>query len=72
MNNRYIEREPDNSFQDFCEAVDDQFSYWFFLKNEAFLDSEICFSWYEKLFAKDANPDDAAEIIERAFKLYKL
>jgi hypothetical protein len=71
---RYIEREPDNGFQDFCEAVDDKFTDEFFYDQRHFIDTPdgTCNTWLNKLFAKEISPLIAAEIIERAFKFYKL
>lgn len=47
---------------------------FFFNQNENWLfeTNGICNKWLNKLFNRDYLPEEAAVIIERAFKLYKL
>lgn len=68
---RYITAEPDDIYSTWVEFVFDSISGEFYNMWYYFLDaSDVCNRWLRKLFNKDTDPEIAAEIIERAHKLY--
>ena len=65
---------PDDGFEDWTEKVTESFTNDFFDENDEWIveyDGQ-CNSWFNKLFDSDCEPEYAAKLIERAFKLYKL
>lgn len=69
---RYLTSSPDDSFNDWCEAVVDQISDSFFNTHEGWIDEYdgVCTQWLNALHVKDKAPQEAAAIIERAHRLY--
>lgn len=70
---RYLTTPFDDGFDSFAEMVIDKFSDEFYEANQEWIDStDGQFNkWLEKLFYWH-KPDMASQIIERAFKFYKL
>lgn len=72
---RYLTQgPPDDGMDDWCEELESKLSSEFYNKNEdwiTYCDTQ-CNKWMNKLFNKDKSPEEAAKIIERAHKLYKL
>ena len=70
---RYLTTEPDNGFNFWCEDVlGNKITETFFYKNEEWIleyDGQ-CNKWLNKLFNRGKDTNEAALIIERAFKLY--
>ena len=72
---RYLTKTPDTGFDDWCEDVlGHKISDEFYNINEKWIDeySGQCNKWLNELFNKGKEPEKAAQIIERGFKLYKL
>lgn len=71
---RWITREPDCSFDNWCELVDEEFTEIFGYDNERWItdyDGQ-CSKWLNTLHIKGHDPKQAAAIIERAFKIHNL
>lgn len=71
---RWLTTLPDDGFTSYCEEVDDNFSDQFFDTSEDWIleyDGQ-CNKWLNKCFyKKDYSPKFAAQLIERAKRLYK-
>jgi len=69
---RYLTTEPSSDFDDWCEKVIDKFSFAFWNSQEVWIDEYDgqCNKWLNKLYQKQYEPQKAAEIIEKAFKIY--
>lgn len=69
---RRIITEPNYGFDIWCEEVVDSFNDSFYDANEDWIIEYKgrCNNWFNKLI--DKQPNKAAKIIERAFKIYKL
>ena len=66
---------PEDGFDNWSEDVCGHYiSDEFYNKNEAWFDefNGQLNKWLNKLYDNDLSPKDAAKIIERAFKLYRL
>lgn len=68
----YLTREPSSDFDDWYEKVVDGFSFAFWHSQELWIDEYDgqCNKWLNKLHQNQYEPQKAAEIIERAFKIY--
>ena len=71
---KYLTTPPDNGFESWFDEMTENFDEDFFHTNEDWvLNWEgLCDTWATKLFEQEYNPFHAAEIIERAFKVYKI
>ena len=70
---RWIERLPDEKIDSYIELLIDQLSDQFYEANEDWiLESTIANNWYNRFYDLDKTPKFAAEVIERAFKIYRL
>lgn len=68
---RYLTTEPNEYFDGWCESTIDALSDDFYSANEDWVDSsELLNKWLNKLFGKE--PKEAAIIIEKAFRIFKL
>ena len=69
---KYITKEPDDSYLDFWEGLFDEFTDEFFQNNEDWLIDEKsqCEKWASKLHMFSRKPKQAAQIIERAHRRY--
>jgi len=69
---KYLTTPTNECFSDYCESVTEEFSNLFFEENESWIlnDTKKIDEWLERLLYKDTEPKRAANIIERAFKLY--
>jgi len=70
---RYITAEPDDDgWQEWSElVVSDHMTASFYDNNYDWIDcNPVCNNWMWKLFQKYIEPELAAQIIERAYKLY--
>lgn len=69
---KYLTTPPGSHFVDWCEDVIEAFDEDFFYVNEDWImnDTTQIDKWFLKLECTD--PKQAALIIERAFRLYKL
>lgn len=70
---RYLTTPFDDGFEDWTEKVGDNLSDAFWEKNEDWFMNDLCTDWLNKIFyKKDLTIEQAAQLIERAHKLYKL
>lgn len=72
---RYLTTEPEDGFTPYAEQVIDKLSDEF--HREAYVTGDFENSdtenrWLEKMFRRDVAPEQAAKIIERAYKIFKL
>lgn len=70
---RYLTTPPDDGFDGWCEDVICNFiTEDFYAANEDWIDEYDgqCSKWLDELFGRDKSPQQAAMIIERAFKLF--
>ena len=68
---RYLTTEHNEYFDGWCESALDALSDDFYAANEDWVDSsELLNKWLNKLFGKE--PKEAAIIIEKAFRIFKL
>jgi hypothetical protein len=68
---RYLTQEPEDGSFDWFEDTVEYFSDDFWEENEVWIiDNDLSFEWAGKLYNKYYKPQRAAEIIERAFKIY--
>lgn len=71
---RYLTTPYDDGFEDWTEKICDKLPNAFWSKNvDWFIDSDFCLNWLNKIFyKKDMTIEQAAQLIERTHKLYKL
>jgi len=69
---KYLTSCPDDSFGEYVERVCDSFTDDFYDLNEDWIMdyNGTCTKWIYKLLHKD--PKEAAQIIQRAFKIFNL
>jgi len=71
---KYLTSPPDDGFDGWAEDVlGNKISDEFYAKNTIWLEeyNGICNKWLCKMFYKKSlNPDNAAKLLERAFKFY--
>lgn len=74
---KYITSIPEDDFTPWCEQVYDSFTEEFYY-DEAYQEhvgwenSELENQWLNQLFNKEKEPEEAARIIERAWRFYHL
>jgi hypothetical protein len=70
---RFLTTPPVDPVEYYIEAVLEEFSEEFYLvQEELLLNSETVNNWFIKLEEQQREPEEAAAIIERLIKLYKL
>ena len=67
---RYLTQEPTSGSFDWFEDTVEYYSEEFWAENHHWTEGELCWKWSDKLYDKYYKPQRAAEIIERAFKIY--
>ena len=71
----YLTNIPDDGYNYYCELVVENFSNEFYNANVAWIEdyNGLCNNWLEKCFyRKGWSPYHSTNVIERAFKLYKI
>lgn len=70
----YLTTEPDNGFDDWCEAVLELLSDEFFEKNEDWVSNcnSTCNKWLNKIYDKKGylSIQESAKLIERTHKIF--
>jgi hypothetical protein len=70
---KYLTSPPDDGFDDWCETVvGHEMTDEFYHENTEWIEEpdKQCNKWLNELFWRDKSPCEAAEIIERAFRIY--
>ena len=69
---KYLTTPPDDGFDNWCEDTCNSITDMFFWENETWINeySGQCNKWLNELFKRSKSTIEAAQIIERAFKLF--
>jgi hypothetical protein len=71
---RYLTTEPDDGFNGWTETVIDTFYEGFYIRRGTWIDENngLCNKWLNALYYKGMPPEQAAQVIMRAHKLYRI
>lgn len=72
---KYLTTPPDDGFDSWCDdVIGNKISEEFYFKNEdwIFNNNGLCDKWLNRLFDKGKSSEEAANILQRTFNLYKI